>query len=110
MPAWEKLVARATHVAFYALIIGMPLVGWVMISASRFPSYFFNNPAWRIPEIAPDSETLNSALSSLHSVGAWVIVVLIVLHAGAALKHHVINKDDVLARMLPFLRRKENKA
>ncbi|HAQ35093.1 MAG: cytochrome B [Maricaulis sp.] len=106
MKPWEKTVARLTHFAFYVLIIGMPILGWLTASASTAPSFLFNNPDLPIPEIAPDNQTLHEVTEFLHGRGAWVIIVLLVLHAGAAIKHHVIDKDDVLARMLPFLRRK----
>lgn len=107
MKPWEKTVARVTHFSFYVLIIGMPILGWLTASSSQLPSYFFNNPSWPIPDIAPNNETLHEVTEFLHGRGAWVIIVLLVLHAGAALKHHIVDKDDVLARMIPFLRRKD---
>ena len=51
----------------------------------------------------PESEFLHEALESAHSAGAWVIIVLLALHAGAALKHHFLDRDGVLNRMVPGL-------
>jgi cytochrome b561 len=106
MAGWEKLAATGTHWAFYALMIGMPLGGWVAASASGFPSYLFNMETLAIPSIAPESEALHQAAGWAHSKGAWAILALLALHIGAALKHHFVNRDDVLSRMIVFLRPK----
>lgn len=104
MALWERLAARASHLGFYVLMIGMPLLGWLTASASSFPSYMFNARALQLPHL-PVPDGAYEAFSGLHSAGAWAILVLLALHAGAALKHHFIDRDDVLARMIPALRR-----
>lgn len=102
MKPWEKLAARATHIAFYAVMIAVPIFGWLTASATNFPSYLANNPALELPHL-PVSNDLYEPLGSIHGAGGWVIFALLALHAGAALKHHFINKDAVLTRMIPFL-------
>lgn len=106
MAGWEKFAARFTHIGFYVLMIGMPLGGWVVASSSGLPSYMFDSAALRLPDLpVPESESLHDFSAWLHGRGGWAILILLALHAGAALKHHIIDKDDVLSRMLPFLKR-----
>lgn len=107
MKPWEVTVARLTHLGFYVLMIGMPILGWLTASSGQAPSFFFHNEAWPIPDIAPNNRNFHEIMEFLHGRGGWVIIVLLVLHAGAAIKHHIVDKDDVLARMIPFLRRKD---
>lgn len=103
MKPWEAVAARATHIAFYAVMIGMPVGGWLTASATNFPSYIANNPALELPHL-PVPNDLYETFGAMHSAGAWVILALLALHVGAALKHHFVNKDDVLTRMIPFLK------
>lgn len=103
MKPWEKLAARGTHIGFYVVMIAVPVFGWLTASATNFPSYIANNPALQLPHL-PVPDTLYEPLGSIHGAGGWVIFGLLALHAGAALKHHFINKDDVLTRMIPFLK------
>ena len=104
MKPWEALAARGAHIGFYVVMIGMPLIGWAMVSHSSLPTRMFNVEGFNLPGLpVPDSEFLHKALESAHSAGAWVIIVLLVLHAGAALKHHILDRDGVLNRMIPGL-------
>jgi len=103
MKPWEKLAARGTHIGFYVVMIAVPVFGWLTASATNFPSYIANNPALQLPHL-PVPDSLYEPLGSIHGAGGWVIFCLLALHAGAALKHHFINKDDVLTRMIPFLK------
>ncbi|WP_019216809.1 cytochrome b [Legionella tunisiensis] len=78
----------------------MPLSGWIMsVAANRIPSYFtmFSVP---FPGIAP-SEALADLMVQVHNTIAWIIIVLLVLHVAGAVKHHFIDKDEVLRRILP---------
>lgn len=102
----EAVLTKLMHVAFYVLIIGIPLIGWVMISSVESTSYFFNNIAFPIPEIWGNSRDVHDAMEPLHEYAAWAIMILMLLHAGAALKHHFINRDDLLARMAPWIKRR----
>lgn len=111
MAAWERLAARATHWGFYALLLAIPLLGWLYVSASPFnvPTMLFgvvHLPHLPFFEGAADRRALAGALMGGHELMAKLAIALIVLHVGAALKHHFVNRDDVLARMAPLFRRK----
>lgn len=100
MKMWEKMTARIVQYGFYILLILMPLSGWIMsVSDNRIPTYFglFQLP---LPWIHPD-KSLADLMFESHRTIAWVLIVFIGLHIAGALKHHFIDKDNVLKRMLP---------
>lgn len=103
MPRWQHLGASFSHVALYVVLIGMPLSGWLYNSASGFPLQWFG---WfQVPAIAGRSEELKALAGGLHFAGLCLLVVVLLMHAGAALKHHFIDRDNVLRSMLPRFRR-----
>ena len=109
MATWEKVSAKFTHYAFYFLILAVPFVGWGMVSTAKpnVPTVLFSHIYW--PHIAFFHDSANRMgwnefFDKSHSFLAWTIVALLVLHIGAALKHHFFERDDVLARMVPFVR------
>jgi cytochrome b561 len=114
MPHWESLAARATHILFYVAMIGMPFAGWVMVSTSslNLPTMLYGLVEWPNLPILPTLENkkqIGHLFSDLHSLGAYALAALLVLHIGAAWKHHLIDRDDVLLRMAPkFLTRTLN--
>lgn len=100
MKLWEKILSRLVQYGFYVLLILMPMSGWIMsVAADRVPSYFglFNMP---LPWISPD-KPLAQFMNESHEVIAWILLGFICLHTLGALKHHFIDKDNVLRRMLP---------
>ncbi len=100
MPAWERAVARASHVLLYVVMFAMPLTGWVINSASGVPFKIF----WWIPLpsiIAVDRHVAHVA-AQVHSSLGILLAVILVVHIGAALRHHFIQRDNVLIRMLPL--------
>jgi len=106
MYGWEKFAAKFTHVVFYLVMIGMPLLGWAMVSVSplNIPTKLFFTIPWPHLPILPDIENkkeIEDIFKFLHANIGKATIALIVLHAGAAIKHHVKDKDDVLRRMLP---------
>ncbi len=106
LKVWEKCAARATHWLFYILIIGMPLTGWIMISTSKhnIPTLLYGLIPWpNLPKLGdlPNKQGINGLTEDTHGILAYVMAALIVLHVGAAMKHHFINRDDVLIRMAP---------
>ena len=108
MKPWERRVSGLTHKGFYALMIGIPLSGWAMVSASTFgiKTKLFKTVPWpHIPGI-PQSADLEKMLKTTHEWLAILVFVLLALHIGAALKHHFKNKDDVLGRMVPWIKPK----
>ena len=100
MPAWERLAANGTHWLFYALLFIVPLSGYVVHTNFPIDSPFFGT--FPIPKLFKADEGLRDAASEIHELGTWVIVGLVVLHAGAALRHHFMMRDTILIRMLPF--------
>lgn len=97
----DRRGAAGMHYLLYALMILMPLSGWAMSSAFGRPVSFFG--LFTLPDfVAPDPD-LGKALAARHRQIAWVIIVAVSLHAGAALWHHFVRKDAVLRRMLPAL-------
>ncbi len=106
MKVWEKMAAHLTHVAFYGVMIGMPLLGWLMVSASPydFDTVLFKLIPWPHVPFVPQAEELESLFKFWHKYLGYAAIGLVVLHIGAALKHHFVNKDGVLARMMPWLK------
>lgn len=98
---WERALARLTHVAFYVLIVAVPLAGWLMISASAYPSsFFFLAPIPKLP-VAGSADLW----AEIHEYLAFGIIGLLALHVAGALKHHYKDRDGTLARMAPWARR-----
>lgn len=118
MKRWEALAAGSTHVAFYVLLVALPLTGWLYVSAGWTvsqdralevaTSWFGLFPIPHLPGVAELSIPMRRALAfqamGAHSLMAWGAVVLIVLHVGAALKHQFIDQDGVLSHMVPGLK------
>ncbi|ESQ78838.1 YceI family protein [Asticcacaulis sp. YBE204] len=102
-PKWQMAAARAVHIGFYVLMIGLPLTGWALVSTAKVPVPTLWFGVVPIPHL-PLSHDLNALFHNLHGVFAKLIFyVLIPLHVGAALMHHFIHKDDTVTRMLPGL-------
>ena len=99
IPRWQQLAARATHLALYGLLLATPLVGWLMSSARNFPVSWFG--ILTLPDFIEPSTESFQALQSAHGFMAQALLVLALLHVAAALKHHFIDRDTVLRRMLP---------
>jgi cytochrome b561 len=98
----ERALAHFTHGALYVLLFAMPLSGWMMSSARGFPVSWFG--FFTLPDLVPKSRPLYDALMLTHHTLAWVLFAVVALHLAGALKHHLVHKDDVLLRMLPFTR------
>ena len=99
----EQKLASAGHMALYALMLLMPLSGYVLNSAANFPLNVFG--LVQIPNLTPASETLAEVASVTHLTLFWVFAAVLVTHIGAALRHHFVLHDNVLRRMLPVRRR-----
>lgn len=101
---WERAAAHVTHVGLYLLMIAIPVVGWIMVSASpwQIPTLIYG--VFELPHLVGPSEELEAAMINLHATLAFALIGLVAVHVGAALKHHFILRDDVLRRMLPFTR------
>ena len=109
MKPWEIWAAKLTHIGFYGLIIGIPLSGWAMVSAStpKITTKIFKTI--KVVDIPiTRSEPMEALTKSVHEILGYLIIALILVHIGAALKHHFVNKDGVLARMVPALTPKDS--
>lgn len=106
-PAWERRAAHATHLAFYAFMIGLPLTGWIIVSSTPLdiPTVLFGVvPLPNLPGLntLSDSAGISATFADIHAVAAYFLLATVVLHIAAALKHHMIDRDEVLWRMLPL--------
>jgi cytochrome b561 len=99
LPLPMKLAARLSHYAFYILMIGMPLLGWGMLSAAAYPIVLFDG--FRLPAILPQSDSLHTLLWTAHFYLAFAFFALILLHVAAALFHALIRHDGVFEAMAP---------
>jgi cytochrome b561 len=102
MPAWQKSLAGATHVLLYLLMVAVPLSGWLMSSAKGFQTVWF--AVLPLPDLLDKNKELGDLLQQVHELLNFGMAALVFMHIGAALKHHFLDRDDVLARMIPFLR------
>lgn len=99
MPEPMKLAARLSHLAFYALMIALPLIGWGMLSAADYPVVA---AGVRLPAILPHSNELHSLLWNAHRFLALCFFALIVVHLAAALFHALVRRDGVFQAMSPW--------
>jgi cytochrome b561 len=103
LPAWQSKLSSGVHHLLYLLMFAMPLSGWLMSSAKGISVAYLG--LWQLPNLVEKNEALAGTLKSSHEIFATALLVLIGLHIAAALKHHFIDRDTILARMLPFLRK-----
>ena len=99
IPKWQQKAANASHWLMYALLLAMPMSGLVMSTAAGHPPKFFNLFIVSLP--IEKSKLIASSASTVHTVIAWCIIATVSTHILAALKHHFIDRDTVLMRMLP---------
>ncbi|MFW2341154.1 cytochrome b [Brevundimonas sp.] len=105
MPRWQKNLARVTHLLFYGVLIGMPLGGWAASSAAGRDIDWFGLFNWPLLPI-PGGREAAGRFMDMHELGAKILYVLLALHILGALKHHFVDRDNVLHRMLPFIPRR----
>jgi len=103
MPTWQHALAHATHLAIYVLLFAIPLSGWLMSSAFGFQVIYFG--VLPIPDLLAKNKELAEQLKELHEILNISLWVLLLLHVAAALKHHLVDRDTVLHRMLPLTRK-----
>ncbi|MGJ3262675.1 MAG: cytochrome b [Salinarimonas sp.] len=97
MPEWQALAARISHVALYLLLVVVPLSGWAATSACCAPVNLF----WTVEMTLPVARGFDVArpIFVVHNYAAYLLVFVVLVHAGAALQHHYLRRDDTLARM-----------
>lgn len=101
MSRLQRLAARAAHVSLYVLLALVPVTGYLMTSFDGEAVKLFG---WALPPLAAPDEALGRLFGDLHGFAAWTLIALAALHALAALKHHFVDRDETLARMVPGLR------
>lgn len=104
MPAWQHHAATAAHAGLYLLTLAIPLSGWLMSSASGFQVVYLG--VLPIPDLVGKDKALFEQLKDLHYYLNILMFAVVVLHVAAALKHHIKDRDDVLSRMLPLVKRR----
>ncbi len=99
LPDWQKIAARFVHLCFYALLSALPISGWIMSSAAGIPVSFFG--LFTLPDLVGSDDYLFHRFIDIHKWLGYVLILFIFVHVGAALRHHLVFKDDTLRRMLP---------
>jgi cytochrome b561 len=100
MPALLRFAAHASHVVLYALMFALPLVGWAMLSAARYPIVLYG--PLELPPILPHDAALYAMLRTNHTVLALLLFATFIAHFTAALMHAVIYRDSVFPSMAPW--------
>lgn len=97
---WERSLATVIHFLLYAAMIAMPLTGWIMSSAKGYPVRVFG--LFNLPDLVGTDQGLAKLANAIHEYTAYILIAIIGLHVAGALKHHIIDRDDTLRRMIPF--------
>lgn len=99
IPRLMQIAAHAGHHMLYMLMFLIPLSGWLMSSAKGFQTVWFG--ILPIPDLLEKNKLLGDLLQTVHVSLNYLFIAVLIGHIGAALKHHFIDKDDILTRMLP---------
>src|SRR5208283_3515527 len=97
LPGQMKLAAHLSHYALYVLLIGMPLIGWAMLSAAAYPVVLYGG--LRLPAIVPQSDSLHALLWDAHFYLTFLFFALILMHLAAAFFHALVRRDGVFETM-----------
>lgn len=100
IPAWQQRAAHGLHHLLYVLLLAIPLSGWLMSSAKGFPVVYLG--LVQLPDLVGRSTELAELMTGVHQILNLALLALVGLHVAAALKHHFIDRDATLRRMLPF--------
>jgi cytochrome b561 len=101
-PRWQRAAAAINHWALYVLLICIPISGWLMSSAFGVTVKYFG--VIPLPDLVEKNKELAESLKLLHEVLVYTMLALVAMHVAAAVKHHVVDRDDVLHRMLPLVK------
>ena len=99
MPAWQVRIAHLTHLALYALLVILPVAGYIRVRAGGFPIETLD--ALGLPRLVPRSDALAETAKSVHYVAGLAIAAVLAMHVGAALMHGIVRRDGVFSRMWP---------
>ena len=106
MPRWQEIAAHVVHHSLYLLMLAVPLSGWLMSSALGFPVVWFG--VLPLPDLIGKNKELGAVLKEVHEAINYGLLLLVLAHVAGAVKHHVIDRDATLVRMLPFLDREKS--
>src|SRR5258707_11398601 len=103
----ERSAAEGGHAVLYILLFGLPLTGWALVSSSvlNVPTLLYGHIHWpHLPFLStlPHKAPVAAVLKQTHRYAAWFLIVIVLGHALAALRHHFVQRDEVLRRMLPY--------
>ncbi len=104
-PRWQRRAAGAMHAVLYALILVIPLTGWLYSSAAGVTTVYFG--VLPLPDLLAKDKALAELLKSVHVTLNYALLFLVLLHAIAALHHYFVIRDQILARMLPWTSRRK---
>lgn len=99
LPDWQKVAARFVHLCLYALMLALPLTGWLMSSATGIPVSFLG--LFTLPDLLPYDDRMFHTLVDVHRYLGYSLIACMAAHIGAALRHHWLLRDNTLKKMLP---------
>ncbi|HTS22306.1 MAG TPA: cytochrome b [Casimicrobiaceae bacterium] len=100
MPQWQRRAATVSHAALYALLLLIPVSGWLYSSATGVQVVYLGLVP--LPDLVPKDKALAAVLRGCHATLNFTLLALVCVHAAAALRHHFVARDTVLWRMLPL--------
>lgn len=104
MPKWQIGLSHATHLALYLLMIAIPVSGWLMSSAKGYTTVYLG--MFPLPDLLDKDKALGHDLEELHEALNYILLLLVGLHIVAAIKHHIIDRDNILTRIAPWIKQK----
>ncbi len=99
MATWQKRASHIVHMLLYILFFAVPIIGWIYSSAAGFPIVWLG--LIPLPDLVDKNRELAVLIKPIHGIAAKVLATVVVLHIAATLKHHFMDRDDILKRMLP---------
>lgn len=97
LPVWQKRLSDAVHMLLYALLIAIPMSGWLMSSAKGFQTVWLGIVP--LPDLIEKDKELGHLLAEIHANWSYLLLVVVALHIAAALKHRYIDRDEIMGRM-----------
>ncbi|GIL41228.1 cytochrome b [Roseiterribacter gracilis] len=104
---WQHTVSAITHWSLYALLLLIPLSGWLLNGTTGFPISWFGQ--FGVPNLIGADPSLKDTASFVHETFGKILLALVALHVAGALHHHFVLRDAVLTRMVPALSAREKK-
>ncbi|CAG9169397.1 cytochrome b [Cupriavidus pinatubonensis] len=101
-PAWQAKAAAGAHHLLYVLIIVVPITGYLYSLAAGVPVVYLG--LWKMPVLIEPNDALKEVFKAVHVWLNYLMAAVVAVHAAAAIKHQVVDRDGTLGRMLPFLR------